>query len=67
MVEGQLVRTLQISGGEFSYLLTRPISAILLFGLVLSFSGSSLKRLLARANNQMRGKSSGRSLNDNNQ
>lgn len=67
MVEGQLVRTLQISGGEFSYLLTRPISAILLFGLLLSFSGSSLKRLLARANNQMRGKSRGRSLNDNNQ
>ena len=36
MVEGSLLRTYQLSGGEFSYLLTRPIAIGLLAFLILS-------------------------------
>jgi putative tricarboxylic transport membrane protein len=57
MVEGQLVRTMQISGGEISYFTDRPITAILLLGLILSFAGAPLKRQIEKRFRRNRSKS----------
>ncbi len=48
MAEGSLVQTLQISGGEFSYILQRPITIAILVLLVFSLFGSKLIEKLTK-------------------
>ena len=48
MVESQLVRTMQISNGDLSYFINRPISILLFAALMLSFSGAPAKRFIAK-------------------
>ncbi|MCP5150450.1 MAG: tripartite tricarboxylate transporter permease [Ectothiorhodospiraceae bacterium] len=48
MAEGELIRTWQISGGQASYLLERPVTLILVALLVLSLFGGRLLRGLRR-------------------
>lgn len=55
MVESQLVRTIQISGGEPAYLLTRPIALALLCLLIMSFLGGPLRRLAQRTFSNLAG------------
>ncbi|ADG93265.1 protein of unknown function DUF112 transmembrane [Arcobacter nitrofigilis DSM 7299] len=48
MAEGSLVQTLQISGGEFSYILQRPITIAILVLLIFSLFGSKLIEKLTK-------------------
>jgi len=48
MAESSLLHTLQISGGQFSYVLERPITMAIMALLVLSLFGSKLMELLTK-------------------
>jgi len=48
MAESNLVQTLQISGGEFSYLFERPITIIILVLLLISLFGSKIIKKLTK-------------------
>lgn len=48
MAESHLLHTYQISGGEFSYLLERPITMLILFLLLLSLFGSKITGALSK-------------------
>jgi len=46
MVEGEFIRTFQISGGEFSYLLERPVALVIAILLLLSLVQPALRQWL---------------------
>ncbi|RXJ82556.1 tripartite tricarboxylate transporter permease [Arcobacter sp. F2176] len=48
MAEGSLVQTLQISGGDFSYIFQRPITIAIIVLLIFSLFGSSLIEKLTK-------------------
>jgi putative tricarboxylic transport membrane protein len=48
MAEGELLRSYQISGGQISYLLGRPITLILLLLLIVSLSSGSITQFIRK-------------------
>jgi putative tricarboxylic transport membrane protein len=48
MTEGSLLRSYQMSGGDWNFIFTRPIALVLLALLVISLAGPSLRALIGR-------------------
>ena len=49
MIEGELVRSMQISGGELAYFLGRPAALLLALFIVISLFGDPIRRRLRTA------------------